>query len=287
VAAAADIMQEVHVETYGSLSKIEKIDFILEQMRLTLEKKDYVRVAIVSNKINQKAIAEEGMEDKKIKYFLLMAQLHSHENDAFQLAKDYYSIYCTTTVQASEDRWKEALQNTVVYLSLSPYSMEQQNMLKRINTDTNLEKVTACRDTVKCFLKSELISLPFIYQVHFESFQAFTSGDEEMKSFWRKSLRKRIIEHNIRVAAKYYSRIKGRRLAELLGIDAVELESELSSMVNNRDVYAKFDRPSDIIRFAPTKTPEVILSDWSHDISTLLNLVETTTHLIHKETTTQ
>ena len=266
---------------------MEKIDFILEQMRLTLEKKDYVRAAIVSNKINQKAIAEEGMEEKKIKYFLLMADFHRHEKDAFQLAKDYYSIYCTSTVQAAEDRWKEALQDTVAFLALSPFSLEQQNMLKRINTDSNLEKVVVCRDTVKCLLKTELISLPFAYQSDLESFQAFSKGDDDITSFWRKSLRIRIIQHNIRVAAKYYRRIKGQRLAELLGIDTVELEMELSNMVNNRDVFAKVDRPSDIIRFAPSKTPEAILSDWSHDISTLLNLVETTTHLIHKEMTTQ
>jgi 26S proteasome regulatory subunit N5 len=266
---------------------VEKIDFILEQMRLTLEKKDYVRAAIVSNKINQKALTEEGMEEKKIKYFLLMAEFHRHEKDAFQLAKDYYSIYCTSTVQAVEARWKEALQDTVVFLALSPYSLEQQNMLKRVNIDSNLEKIVACLETVKCLLKNELISLPFAYQTQLESFHAFTRGGDEIQSFWRKSLRIRIIQHNIRVVAKYYRRIKGNRLAELLGIDPSELEMELSNMVNNRDVYAKVDRPSDIIRFAPSKSPEAILSDWSHDISTLLHLVETTTHLIHKEMTTQ
>ena len=56
MAAAADVLQDVHVETYGSLSKREKVEFILEQMRLTLGKKDYVRAAIVAGKINKKAI---------------------------------------------------------------------------------------------------------------------------------------------------------------------------------------------------------------------------------------
>ena len=52
--AAAEILQEVHVETYGSLSKKEKVEYILEQLRLTLAKKDYVRAAIVAGKINRK-----------------------------------------------------------------------------------------------------------------------------------------------------------------------------------------------------------------------------------------
>ena len=35
IAGAADTLQDVHVETYGSLSKKDKVEFILEQMRLT------------------------------------------------------------------------------------------------------------------------------------------------------------------------------------------------------------------------------------------------------------
>ena len=88
IAGAADVLQDVHVETYGSLSKREKVEFILEQMRLTLGKKDYVRAAIVAGKINKKAINEEGMEDHKIKYCTLMTEYHRHEKDAFELAKD-------------------------------------------------------------------------------------------------------------------------------------------------------------------------------------------------------
>merc|ERR1712232_884201 len=47
IGEASDVLQEVHVETYGSLSKREKVEFILEQMRLTLAKKDYIRSHIV------------------------------------------------------------------------------------------------------------------------------------------------------------------------------------------------------------------------------------------------
>jgi len=42
------------VETFGSMDKREKTDFILEQMRLTLAKKDYTRMQIISKKINTK-----------------------------------------------------------------------------------------------------------------------------------------------------------------------------------------------------------------------------------------
>jgi 26S proteasome regulatory subunit N5 len=55
---AADILQELQVETFGSMDKREKTDFILEQMRLTLVKKDYTRTQIISRKINTKFFAD-------------------------------------------------------------------------------------------------------------------------------------------------------------------------------------------------------------------------------------
>jgi len=51
---AADILQELQVETYGSMERREKVEFILEQMRLCMLKKDYTRAQIISRKINIK-----------------------------------------------------------------------------------------------------------------------------------------------------------------------------------------------------------------------------------------
>jgi 26S proteasome regulatory subunit N5 len=57
-------------------------------------------------------------------------------------------------------------------------------------------------------------------------------------------------------------------------------------MVSSGAVYAKIDRPKDIIRFLQPKSPEIILTEYAYDIDKLLHLVETTTHLIHKENMT-
>ena len=42
------------VETFGSMEKQEKVEFILEQMRLCIAKKDFIRTQIISKKINTK-----------------------------------------------------------------------------------------------------------------------------------------------------------------------------------------------------------------------------------------
>merc|ERR1712087_415019 len=111
--------------------------------------------------------------------------------------------------------------------------------------------------------------------------------EDGLAPHYHEIFQRRIIQHNVRVVSLYYRRIHGARLAQLLGLDLARLEKEISSMVSDGSVYAKIDRPKDIIRFKAFKSPEEILSDWGSDIKTLLHLVDSTTHLIHKENMTQ
>merc|ERR1719223_1060890 len=168
----------------------------------------------------------------------------------------------------------EALKSTVLFLTLSPYSIEQQDMLNRLSMDNNLEKVDSCAQMIKLLLKKEIASYPVPHQDEIESWETFKLGD--LSSHWKDIFRVRIIQHNIRVAAMYYRQIHGTRLAQLLGLAPEELEAEVANMVSNREVYAKIDRPNNIIRFAQKKNPEAVLTDWASDISSLLHLVETT-----------
>lgn len=284
VSSAAEVLQEVHVETYGSLSKRDKVEFILEQMRLTLAKKDFVRATIVAGKISRKHLKEENMEEYKVKFYTLMTINHRHDQDALELAKDYHAIYSTPHILKEDEKWKAALQSTVLFLALSPYSMEQQNMLNVIGEDSNLEKIPACDSTIKLLLKKEIITYPLANQQELESWPAFSEGD--LTQHWHDTFHRRIIQHNVRVASIYYRQIHGARLAQLLGLDVNRLEQEIASMVSDGSVYAKIDRPKDIVRFAAAKNPEAILSDWAADIDKLLHMVETTTHLINKENMT-
>ena len=142
IAQAATVLQQVHVETYGSLSKREKVEFILEQMRLTLAAQDFVRAAIVANKVSRKHLQE--MPDYKVQFFRLQAIFHRHEKNAFELAKDYHAIYNTPQILEDEKLWMEALQATVLFLALSPYGNEQQDMMNIVAKDLNLEKLPAC-----------------------------------------------------------------------------------------------------------------------------------------------
>lgn len=59
---ATKIIQEIQIETYGSLQTAEKVDFILYQMKLVLLRRDFVRCQILSRKISRKHLSEAGLE---------------------------------------------------------------------------------------------------------------------------------------------------------------------------------------------------------------------------------
>lgn len=285
VAAAADILQDVHVETFGTLSKRDKVEFILEQMRLTLAKKDFVRAHIVANKISRKHLQEETMEEYKVKFFSLMTIYHrAHKQEAFELAKDYHSIYSTPHILNQVDKWKEALKATVVFLALSPYGNEQQDMMNRIALDTNLQQIPSFKACIQLFLKKEIIHYPMPFQAELEQVPQFLYDD--LAPHWHQMFHKRIIQHNIRVVSTYYKQIRLERCAQLLQLEPAQLEQEIASMVSDGSIYAKMDRPRGIVRFSAPKSPEAILSDWAADIEKMLHLVETTSHLINKENMT-
>ncbi|KAI7688122.1 hypothetical protein SSS_08729 [Sarcoptes scabiei] len=88
---------------------------------------------------------------------------------------------------------------------------------------------------------------------------------------------------NIRVMAKYYSKITLKRMAELLGLTKEQTEEALSALVVSKTVWAKIDRSLGIVNFEMSKNPNEVLNDWSFSIDSLMNLVGKINHLINKE----
>ena len=72
-------------------------------------------------------------------------------------------------------------------------------------------------------------------------------------------------------------------LIECMLFNLQKAESYLSEMVSEKCVVAKIDRPAGIITFQKARDANVVLNEWSTDISDLLNLVELACHRIDKE----
>jgi len=96
-------------------------------------------------------------------------------------------------------------------------------------------------------------------------------------------LRKRVNQHNIRIASLYYEKIRIERCCSLMKLTQKELEAEVSELVVNKTIYARIDRPAGIIRFGKLPTSEARLNGWAGSIDKVLDLVQETCHLIQKE----
>lgn len=96
-------------------------------------------------------------------------------------------------------------------------------------------------------------------------------------------LRKRVIEHNVRVVAKYYTRIQFSRLTQLLDLDEKETEKYISDLVTAKTIYAKIDRPARLVSFKKPNGADDVLDEWSGNMKSLLDLLERIDHLITKE----
>jgi 26S proteasome regulatory subunit N5 len=92
-----------------------------------------------------------------------------------------------------------------------------------------------------------------------------------------------VVEHNIRTVARYYTRITLARLSQLLNLSVDETETSLAGLVVKHTVHARIDRPAGLVSFEKKKDVSDQLNGWTHDMASLLNLVESTSHLIARE----
>jgi len=251
-------------------------------MRLCLLKKDYVRTQIISKKIHPRVLNDGGFESLKIAYNKLMIQYHLNEQrNHMEVAKCYWQIYQT---EKEEQNKLEYLKLLVLYTVLASFDNEQSDFANRLSLDTNLEKIAPFQKLLKLFLTHEVMNwkeLQSRYQTHLSSLSVFAEG-EEAEKLWN-DLKLRIIEHNIRVISKYYSRITEKRLAVLLDLDVLETEKHLSRLVVNKSLYARINRLEGIVVFRKAQTPSDMLNNWSADVESLLKIVENTCHLIQRE----
>ncbi|ORY31371.1 hypothetical protein BCR39DRAFT_571286 [Naematelia encephala] len=297
---AADLMSEIQVETYSSMDKREKTDFILEQMRLESLRGNWARVRVGSRKINRVYLKEADSADLKLRYYDLMVQLALQEDAYLEACSAYQEVWDTEEVKKDEARELHVLENIMIYVVLAPYNNEQSDMLHKLYADQALQKAPLYYDLVKCFVTKELMRWPGIETLYGPTLRqtpvfspnsklgiktgsiAEGKRPEELSNpgdaRWE-DLHKR----NIRVIAAYYSRITMTRLTELLDLSALTTERTLCKLVTDKTIYARIDRPAGIVSFKQKKGINEVLNAWSGDVAKMLELVEKTSHLVSKE----
>lgn len=128
--AATDILCELQVETFGSMDRREKVEFILAQVALCIESKDWTQAGILSRKISTKYLArrpkktqeqldkeqkdreakrakgeevpeerEDDVTDLKLRYYEQQIILAKHDSKYLDVCKHYRQVLDTEAVE--------------------------------------------------------------------------------------------------------------------------------------------------------------------------------------------
>lgn len=273
------------------MDRKEKTDFILQQVGLCIEQGDYAQALILSRKISTKwfttdpSRADEDIMNLKLRFYEQQIQLSKQDEKYLDACKHYRAVLDTPSVTKSEDLTKKTLERIVYYVILAPYDNEQFDLLHRIQIDPQVAKLLPEQaELIKLFIVPELMPWTRVSQ-RFDTLlratEVFGVDDPKGPKRWT-DLRNRVIEHNVRVISKYYTRVRMTRLKELLDLDEDETETFLSKLVCQKTVNAKIDRPAGVITFGQSRDADDVLNEWSGNMKSLLGLLERIDHLITK-----
>jgi len=280
---ACTTLNDIQIETYGSMERREKAEYVLEQMRLLLDNNDLIRANMVAKKLSDKVLNDKDFEDIKIEYNMHMVRYHTEKANYMSLFNCYNNILSTEITKNDPEKLLNTLQTTVGFLALSPRDPEQIDHCLRLKEEEAMEKLPACAQLLKKLLTKELGRWSDVEStLKGEIFGKGAFVGERAETRWD-DLHKRFIEHNIYVVSENYCRVSVKRLSELLEMPEDKTESFLCDMVSRKHLYGKIDRPAGVVVFKKNASAEDLLNDWSNDITSLLNLVEKSCHLIYKE----
>ena len=302
---AAKLIQDVQIEAFGSLENKYKVDYILFQMQVLLEKKDYIRTLIVSNKIKRNHLDDEGFELLKIRFFQLMIEYYYCSKKYIEVSKCYKILYDfvkgiddklvdieknSKEVKAeimdnyikvkNENNLKKLFENYVLFLSICPPEMETKNMFnellikykKELDLDGNILYIVEKR------LSDDIILIDNVLFNKFKEYEIFKKNQDLIalfKKYW--------IQHDLSLFEKFFGKIHIERISEMTLVSIEEIENELADMVVNNYIFAKINRIEKIVNFRKKTDYHDELDNYNYDMNNLLKKIEETCHLINKE----
>jgi len=302
---AAKLIQDVQIEAFGSLENDYKIDYILFQMQVLIEKGDFIRTLIVSNKIKRNHLDDEGIELLKIRFYELMILFYIHEKNYLEVSKCYKILYdfvksindklvdlekksldikpkiIDNYIQIKkENDLQKLFENYVLFLSICPPELETKNMMNElmIKYKKELDKNKNILYVVEKRLSDEIILINNNLFNRFKDFDIFRKNPELIKLF-----RKYWIQHDLSLFEKFFAKIHIKRISEMTLIPVDEIETEIADMVVNNYIYARINRIEQIVNFRKKTDHHDVLDSFNYDMDNMLKKIEETCHIINKE----
>lgn len=261
---AMNLLQDLRLEILTTMDEKERVGLMLHQFRLCLRCNDQLRASLCAEKIHDQHLKDNQL---RLEFLELLIQYNSSfTHNYMEIAKSHYEVF-----KINEN--SESLMNAILFAVMAPHSQEQLGFCKELHELKDLALLPEARRLLTIFMGQDLVAWP-----EFE--QRFTSIiTDERKDV----MRRRVIEHGLRVVSTFYTNIRLRRLAELLQLSDDELEERIIDLVFNEEFYAKIDRPKGIITFKKQQKVSEVADDFSANIMQLCKLIDQAHSLIEKE----
>lgn len=289
---AATLLLDLQIETYGTMERKEKVEMLLEQMRLSLARKDFTRAQIISRKISTKFFASEELEIQalKIRFYKMMIEVDLHHEDFLPVSRHFSALNATPKVAADRTKMEETLKCALLYCVLAPHAPDQSSELHRLKALRALERLSDYKQVADLLTTAEMIQWEEEMEAGLgkslrsgpQATDVFKAASGKGDSNWD-LLHTRVAQHNIRVIAKNYSRISLATMAKLLAWPQDKTEEFLCKAVTEGTVTAKIDRPSGEVSFRSQPSQAASLDAWAQDLATLMDKLNHASHLIQKE----
>eukprot|EP01054_Gregarina_sp_Poly1_P010533 Gregarina_sp_Poly_1__10532@NODE_776_length_6341_cov_153_345075_g570_i0_p3_GENE_NODE_776_length_6341_cov_153_345075_g570_i0NODE_776_length_6341_cov_153_345075_g570_i0_p3_ORF_typecomplete_len491_score71_81PCI/PF01399_27/1_4e03PCI/PF01399_27/3_7e17TPR_19/PF14559_6/33TPR_19/PF14559_6/1_1TPR_19/PF14559_6/4_4e02FeoC/PF09012_10/4_7e03FeoC/PF09012_10/1_5e03FeoC/PF09012_10/0_25RPN5_C/PF18098_1/5_9e03RPN5_C/PF18098_1/0_071YfiO/PF13525_6/0_17YfiO/PF13525_6/1_8e03TPR_18/PF13512_6/0_11TPR_18/PF13512_6/6_6e03 len=297
IETASNLLQEVQIETCISIEKIEKANFVLEQMRLVLARNDYIRCQIVSKRINRKLLEAGDFQMIKLRFYSYMILYHMHEEEIADICDCLRSCYNTPIVQNCKENPEAIdmevlrpflppglqanqlatwyLESMVFFAFLTPQTPEHLDICLRLKElDKKLSQDSPVfKEMLDQFLTNDIVPYPPAYLATLKEHPLLKETPFKNAAGRLEIFKHRTIQHNLRVVAEYYRRITLHRMAQLFDISLEETEDQLCHLVTEGIVQAKINRPVGIVEFNKSEDPSKRLNEWSSSIGRMLDMI--------------
>lgn len=185
-------------------------------------------------------------------------------------------------LQNRENNNQQFFENFIMFLGLCPPEKETKSLFKdlSINYKHDLESYKLMQDIVKIRLSDDIIRINSEFLSQFNQMKCFT---EDSRNLHAKLFRKYLIQHNLGIFQKYFSQVRMERISQMIDINMDEVEQELADMCIEKHIFAKINRINFTVNFKPKQDNADKLNEMNFDLGKMLDIVEDTCHLIHKE----
>ncbi|KAI5190339.1 26S proteasome regulatory subunit N5 [Nematocida sp. AWRm77] len=269
VEEALDVIYSVHIETFSSVSVEDVVLYQMEQMRLAILLQDKDKASVLSKRVSKRHLEEVPF--LKEYYWNRMIFVYLGEKEYHSVAEIFNEIRKTEEEKEAGSFTPPTM--AVLYCILSLHHAETEVLMKQ-SIESKLCQ-NGARMLGEVFLSTQFIKMDRISAL----IEELDAESKEIFHCHAEDIQKRLLEHNLLVVAKYYSRISIQSISELFGISKEAITDLITELIRKNLLAGTVDQLSGTVAFKSGKNE---LEEWCAGINACMDLVIKITHSIAK-----